>query len=385
MPYERSAPARSDVTERPFKSYSSRSPLLHHHHHHSAPSAVPPAPPPPHSAYYSAFTPSGGFMNSLQPHSQPGHVTKHDAATAAAAGAMDLRPHPHSMYDMRTNYEHAAFMDMTSQMQQRIHNIKPDPHGHSFYSGDSHNSGYTSTATSDLGQDMPRDMSSIRDIRDISPAMPLAGMSAMRHNTLSSPPLRSASQPPHSERQTSTLDRRVSHDIHGGGGGGGGGGGVSASTSDPRHDAYSRTPPVNPAAQHTDTTSQCSSAPAASTGRGRTRRYSETSSSVASPPGAGGGGGAGGTGGSHLDIGDESKPPKKRTHVIPDDMKDNSYWDKRKKNNMSAKRSREARRLKEEQSAVRVVCLEEENLRLRTEVSMLKEEVNRLRFLVYSG
>ena len=116
---------------------------------------------------------------------------------------------------------------------------------------------------------------------------------------------------------------------------------------------------------------------------GCTRRYSETSSSVASPSGAGGGGG--GTGGSHLDIGDGSKPPKKRTHVIPDDMKDNSYWDKRKKNNMSAKRSRVARRLKEEQSAVRVVCLEEENLRLRTEVSMLKEEVNKLRFLVYNG
>ena len=232
MPYERSAPARSDVTERPFKSYSSRSPLLHHHHHHSAPSAAPPAPP--HSAYYSAFTPSGGFMNSLQPHSQPGHVTKHDAATAAA-GAMDLRPHPHSMYDMRTNYEHAAFMDMTSQMQQRIHNIKPDPHGHSLYSSDSHNSGYTSTAASDLGPDMPRDMSSFRDIRDISPAMPHTGMSAMRQNTLSSPPLRSASQQPHSELQTSTLDRRVSHDMHGGGGGGGG-----ASTSDSRQWQHNR-------------------------------------------------------------------------------------------------------------------------------------------------
>jgi hypothetical protein len=48
-----------------------------------------------------------------------------------------------------------------------------------------------------------------------------------------------------------------------------------------------------------------------------------------------------------------------RQNLDPDPHKDNSYWEKRKKNNESAKRSREARRMKEEQIALRVVYLEQ--------------------------
>ncbi len=77
-------------------------------------------------------------------------------------------------------------------------------------------------------------------------------------------------------------------------------------------------------------------------------------------------------------------PPKKRPHAVPVEMKDGGYWEKRKKNNESAKRSRDARRMKEEQIAMRVVYLEQENLQLRTEVSLLKSEIEKLRCMLYN-
>ncbi|ELU04811.1 hypothetical protein CAPTEDRAFT_175426 [Capitella teleta] len=78
-------------------------------------------------------------------------------------------------------------------------------------------------------------------------------------------------------------------------------------------------------------------------------------------------------------------PPKKRPLSVPEDLKDGNYWEKRKKNNESAKRSREARRMKEEQIAMRVVYLEQENLQLRTEVSLLKSEIEKLRCMLYNS
>ena len=78
-------------------------------------------------------------------------------------------------------------------------------------------------------------------------------------------------------------------------------------------------------------------------------------------------------------------PPKKRPLSVPEDAKDACYWEKRKKNNESAKRSRDARRMKEEQIAMRVVYLEQENLQLRTEVSLLKNEIEKLRCMLYNS
>ena len=78
-------------------------------------------------------------------------------------------------------------------------------------------------------------------------------------------------------------------------------------------------------------------------------------------------------------------PPKKRPHNVPEESKDATYWEKRKKNNESAKRSRDARRMKEEQIAMRVVYLEQENLQLRTEVSLLKSEIEKLRCMLYNS
>jgi len=63
---------------------------------------------------------------------------------------------------------------------------------------------------------------------------------------------------------------------------------------------------------------------------------------------------------------------------------DQAYWEKRRKNNESAKRSRDARRMKEEQIAMRVVYLEQENLQLRTEAQLLKSEIDKLRSMLYN-
>ena len=55
------------------------------------------------------------------------------------------------------------------------------------------------------------------------------------------------------------------------------------------------------------------------------------------------------------------------------------YWQKRNVNNQAAKRSREARRLKENQIAMRARFLEEENNALKLEVEELKKENGDLR------
>nr|KAG5696462.1 hypothetical protein BaRGS_020999 [Batillaria attramentaria] len=78
------------------------------------------------------------------------------------------------------------------------------------------------------------------------------------------------------------------------------------------------------------------------------------------------------------------KSPKKRLINVPEDQKDEAYWEKRRKNNESAKRSRESRRIKEEQIAMKVVVLEQENLALKTEIDILKTEVENLRRMLYN-
>ena len=45
---------------------------------------------------------------------------------------------------------------------------------------------------------------------------------------------------------------------------------------------------------------------------------------------------------------------------VPNEMKDERYWARRRKNNMAAKRSRDARRMKENQVAIRATILEKE-------------------------
>lgn len=57
---------------------------------------------------------------------------------------------------------------------------------------------------------------------------------------------------------------------------------------------------------------------------------------------------------------------KSRKQFVPDEMKDDKYWARRRKNNMAAKRSRDARRMKENQIALRAGYLEKEVVSSRT-------------------
>uniref|UniRef100_A0AAF5RVJ7 BZIP domain-containing protein n=1 Tax=Wuchereria bancrofti TaxID=6293 RepID=A0AAF5RVJ7_WUCBA len=65
-------------------------------------------------------------------------------------------------------------------------------------------------------------------------------------------------------------------------------------------------------------------------------------------------------------------------------VKDEAYWERRRKNNDAAKRSRDSRRQKEDEMTLRAAMLEQENIRLRLEVEHLRAEVDRLRMLVLS-
>ncbi|CAH1793126.1 unnamed protein product [Owenia fusiformis] len=73
----------------------------------------------------------------------------------------------------------------------------------------------------------------------------------------------------------------------------------------------------------------------------------------------------------------------KKTKTIPEDKKDNAYWERRRKNNEAAKRSRDTRRQKEEQIAMRAAFLEQENLKLRAQVAILKNETAKLHYMLY--
>ncbi|XP_049587702.1 D site albumin promoter binding protein b [Syngnathus scovelli] len=70
---------------------------------------------------------------------------------------------------------------------------------------------------------------------------------------------------------------------------------------------------------------------------------------------------------------------KARKILVPDNMKDEKYWSRRYKNNEAAKRSRDARRLKENQISVRAAYLERENAALRQEVAEMRKELGRCR------
>ncbi|XP_029440558.1 D site-binding protein [Rhinatrema bivittatum] len=73
---------------------------------------------------------------------------------------------------------------------------------------------------------------------------------------------------------------------------------------------------------------------------------------------------------------------KARKIHVPDNQKDEKYWNRRCKNNEAAKRSRDARRLKENQISVRAAFLEKENAVLRQEVAHIRQELTRYRSIL---
>jgi len=79
---------------------------------------------------------------------------------------------------------------------------------------------------------------------------------------------------------------------------------------------------------------------------------------------------------------DELRPQpiiKKRSKMfVKDGEKDDKYWEKREKNNNAARRSREARRLKENQIALRVAHLERENGNLKQILGSTQFDITKL-------
>ncbi|KAH9509934.1 hypothetical protein Btru_044657 [Bulinus truncatus] len=70
---------------------------------------------------------------------------------------------------------------------------------------------------------------------------------------------------------------------------------------------------------------------------------------------------------------------KSKKVFVPEDLKDDKYWARRHKNNYAAKRSRDARRVKENQIALRAAFLEKENSCLREEMNKLRKENAKLK------
>ena len=74
--------------------------------------------------------------------------------------------------------------------------------------------------------------------------------------------------------------------------------------------------------------------------------------------------------------------PRSEKKPIPDDCKDQKYFERRKRNNFAAKKSRDARKAREDEIAIRASFLEKENAILRAQVATLREEANSLRQLL---
>ena len=64
---------------------------------------------------------------------------------------------------------------------------------------------------------------------------------------------------------------------------------------------------------------------------------------------------------------------------VPNQEKNDKYWERREKNNVAAKRSREARRLRENQIAMRTAFLEVENSMLQKALDDTEDKNEKLR------
>ncbi|XP_031634666.1 uncharacterized protein LOC116347973 [Contarinia nasturtii] len=67
---------------------------------------------------------------------------------------------------------------------------------------------------------------------------------------------------------------------------------------------------------------------------------------------------------------------------IPDEQKDEKYFERRKRNNEAAKKSRDARKIREDRIAFRAALLEQENAILRAQILALREELATLQQMI---
>ena len=68
---------------------------------------------------------------------------------------------------------------------------------------------------------------------------------------------------------------------------------------------------------------------------------------------------------------------RKRRHPVPDEKKDEKYWERRKRNNQAAKRSRDIKRKKTEDELTRAQDAVQENNKLKQEIEVLKAEISK--------
>ncbi|VDN05745.1 unnamed protein product [Thelazia callipaeda] len=75
---------------------------------------------------------------------------------------------------------------------------------------------------------------------------------------------------------------------------------------------------------------------------------------------------------------------KKKPTPVPENLKDAAYRERRLRNNESARKSRELRRQKEECTQIRCCQLAHENHILRTELSLLRAQIEQFRQILSS-
>ncbi|XP_044217911.1 uncharacterized protein LOC122989225 [Thunnus albacares] len=79
------------------------------------------------------------------------------------------------------------------------------------------------------------------------------------------------------------------------------------------------------------------------------------------------------------------KGPRRKREFIPEEKKDGLYWEKRRKNNEAAKRSREKRRMNDYMLETHLMTLKEENTRLTAELMAIKVHFGLLNPAAYTA
>ncbi|CAJ0602428.1 unnamed protein product [Cylicocyclus nassatus] len=74
-------------------------------------------------------------------------------------------------------------------------------------------------------------------------------------------------------------------------------------------------------------------------------------------------------------------PSKKKPNPVPPELKDEAYYERRKRNNESARRSREARRQKEDVNFRKLELVQQDNIRLKAELQRVVMELERLKYM----
>lgn len=87
----------------------------------------------------------------------------------------------------------------------------------------------------------------------------------------------------------------------------------------------------------------------------------------------------------HVESGLVRKGPRRKREFIPEEMKDTLYWEKRRKNNEAAKRSREKRKLNDYALESHFMALKEENTRLSAELMAIKLHFGLSQSTAYTG